>query len=611
VPTFHRPHSPPDPRGRSEERPPVAVGTVLGNYRLESFLGRGGQAVVFLAEDVVLRRHAAVKVFTDPRVSHELVDEGRLVAKLSHPNIVQVYHLELSAQIRYMAMEYISGGDLVDRVRRVGPLNPRQALERISEVLSGLAHAHDLGVVHRDIKPQNLLGALENTIKIADFGLATVVEGEWEARRVHTVGTPLYMAPEVWEGAAPSPASDLYSLGCVLYFMLVGETPFVGSDRESLRRAHLQTAPGFPTWLATPLSQLVEQLLAKDPAKRLAAAHEAILAVQGCAESLGFVASRSGVLPRVHADRSPTERAERAIIELPPLSQASSRLEHAITSGAALIALTGPQLHYLQRLVQSVVDRRSDEISLAAVVRLDVGDRLELPKLVRNMLRSQLRMAMEQEPGLRPSEDAAIVRALVPEGRRRAFPIIVNRAFHPKEVLFLARLINEAHQGNLSIIVISRDPQSAELARAVEIHGHIAHADFIDVPPMTAEQGLAHLKIWIRAAGIPPSRRWSAPALSLATDLALHHPAETLRILGNAEVLASRLRMPVLTTWCLHGGSRHAGHLGPDSSLLEDWRIPPRRWPDAPELERWTKLPRLESWSRPAAPSSQSRTRDG
>lgn len=579
--------------------PAVTVGTKLGNYHLDAYLGRGGQAIVFLAEDVVLRRLAAVKVFTDPRVRNELVDEGRMVARLSHPNIVQVYHLELAADIRYLAMEYLSGGDLVDRVQRLGPLAPAQALERIAEVLAALQHAHDLGVVHRDVKPQNLLGTVDQTLKLADFGLATEVQHEWETRHVHAVGTPLYMAPEVWQGAPPSPASDLYGVGCVLYFMVMGDAPFAAYNREGLRRAHMEANPRFTTSTPPPLVHLIGRLMAKDPGLRLARAVDALSAVQECAEELGVGPRRTGNRPKISADSNPTERAEQAILELPPFGQIVGMMSEAIVSGATLIAISSTQLHYLERIVAAAVARRHDDISLAAVLRLDPGDPLDLPAMIRSMLKSQLSMAVHRDPAIRPNERLAIVRALVPDGRRRVFPIIVNRKLQPNEVMFLVGLINEAHEGNLSIVVVCRDAHGAPLARAAELHGHIAHVEFIEVPALTPEQALSHLRVWIRAAGIAPSRRWSAPALALATDLALHHPGQTLRILKNAEVLTSRLELPVLTTWSLRGGAQHPGILLPNSVLQTEWRLPPKRWPDAAELERWTKLPRLTSWNGP------------
>jgi len=595
-----RPPRQQDVRSHRDARPEVTVGSKLGNYRLQSYLGRGGQAIVFLAEDVVLRRHAAVKVFTDPHVRNELLGEGRLIAKLSHPNIVQVYHLELSADIRYMAMEFIRGGDLVDRVQRLGPLTPAQALERTTEVLLALQHAHDLGVVHRDVKPQNLLGAIDNTIKLADFGLATIVQDEWETNHVRAVGTPLYMAPEVWQGAPPSPASDLYGLGCVLYFMLMGDAPFTAYGRDGLRRAHLEARPRFPTSVPEPLVRLIHRLMAKDPAQRLATAADALVAVAECAEELGFAAKRTtSPRPKISADAHPGERAEQAIIELPPLGQVTALVGHAILSGATLVTLAGQQLHYLERIVETAVHRNGDDVSTAAVVRLSARERAELPQILRTMLRSQLSMTMHRDPSVRSNEREAIVRALAPDNRRRVFPIIVNRTLAPSEVLFLVGLLNDAHGANLCLVVVCREAQAAPLAQAVEQHGHVAHAEFIEVPSLTPEQALAHLRVWIRAAGIPPSRRWSSPALALATDLALHHPAQTLRILKNAEILASRLEIPVLTTWCLRGGAQHPGTLLPNSVLLTEWRMPPKQWPDPAELERWTKLPRLASWNAP------------
>src|SRR6185503_14482103 len=230
---------PPDP---GTSRPRIHEGTRLGHYLVERGLGSGGEATVLLARDVILRRKVALKILhgnEDEPSTIRGLNEARLIAKLDHPNIVRVYHVEHSHGVWFMAMEYIDGGNLGERVRRLGAMDPVRALRAALAVAGALDHAHQTGVVHRDLKPQNLLVSRTGAIKLADFGLAAVAclqraEGGRRHQSGPRVGTPLFAAPELWSGKPATPSSDLYSLGACLYFFLAARAPFTSDTLEGL-----------------------------------------------------------------------------------------------------------------------------------------------------------------------------------------------------------------------------------------------------------------------------------------------------------------------------------------------------------------------------------------
>jgi serine/threonine-protein kinase len=249
-----------------------------GRYQLHTMLGRGGVAAVWAGIDTRLDRPVAVKILdgaarADPEMIQRLDLEARAVARLAHPNIVAVYDVGMEGGVPYLVMELVDGHDL-QRQLRSGPLGVDQAVRIGGQICDALEAAHEAGVVHRDIKPDNILLARSGSVKVCDFGIARLQQ----AAQVHvtgpaaTVGTSEYMAPEQATGATVDARTDLYALGCVLYAMLTGAPPFTGSNpmRVLWRQVHdppepLAThRPGVPT----DLEALVARLLAKSPADR-------------------------------------------------------------------------------------------------------------------------------------------------------------------------------------------------------------------------------------------------------------------------------------------------------------------------------------------------------
>lgn len=206
----------------------VALGS--GRYVLERELGRGGMAEVYAAHDTTLDRRVAVKVLArrlagDAGLRERFVHEGRYAARLSHPNVVGVYDSGDDGGIPYIVMELVEGTTLQEELDRRGAF-PAAEVESIArQACAGLAHAHDAGIVHRDVKPQNLLLTPSGEVKISDFGIARGDEGPGITQAGELLGTVEYLAPEVVDGHAATAASDLYALGGVLYRLLTGEPP--------------------------------------------------------------------------------------------------------------------------------------------------------------------------------------------------------------------------------------------------------------------------------------------------------------------------------------------------------------------------------------------------
>ena len=260
---------------------------INGRYVTSGLLGGGGMAQVFLARDEVLERDVAVKVLREEYAEDgEFVErfrrEALSVASLSHPNIVQVYDRGVSEDGRYyIAMEYVPGGTLKDRIVRDGPLDPDTAVAVAVQTAEALGAAHERGLIHRDVKPQNVLVTASGDVKVADFGIARAAAADVISRTSAVLGTARYMSPEQAMGREVGPASDLYSLGIVLYEMLTGEVPFEADTPVAVSMKHVNEPPRPPREVRGEIPEginaVVLKLLEKDPAARYASA-EALVA---------------------------------------------------------------------------------------------------------------------------------------------------------------------------------------------------------------------------------------------------------------------------------------------------------------------------------------------
>ncbi len=273
-----------------------------GRYRVLSRLGSGGMADVYLAEDETLGRKVAVKVLKAEMASDaEFVErfriEAQAAARLNHPAIVAVYDRGGAGERPYIAMEYVDGESLKQRLRRDGRLPAGEALETILAVLDALQVAHEHDIVHRDITSSNVLLATNGGVKVADFGIARIGSSALTRSGV-MMGTSSYLSPEQAQGRPADERSDVYSAGVVLFEMLTGKLPFRGDSDIAVAMQHVSAAPPNPRSLAPDVPEVtaaaVMKALSKDPADRFQSAAEFAAALRGAPAAAPAAAAASG-----------------------------------------------------------------------------------------------------------------------------------------------------------------------------------------------------------------------------------------------------------------------------------------------------------------------------
>ncbi|MGH2510434.1 MAG: protein kinase domain-containing protein, partial [Ktedonobacteraceae bacterium] len=254
------------------------VGKSLGQFRIVERIGAGGMATVFKAYQPVLDRYVAVKVLPDyhardPIFKERFLREARSVAKLDHTNIVQIYLFGEEESITYIVMQYVDGGTLKDTLKQLGPLPAVDALKFVIQAAEGLGAAHQHGIIHRDVKPANMLLRKDGHLLLSDFGIVKILEGTTNLTRVGTgIGTPQYMSPEQGTGQAVDASSDIYSLGIVLFHCLTGRVPFNAESPLAITVKHInEPLPvAFMRHANVPpqLEQVIVKMTAKVPAER-------------------------------------------------------------------------------------------------------------------------------------------------------------------------------------------------------------------------------------------------------------------------------------------------------------------------------------------------------
>jgi hypothetical protein len=269
----------------------VLGGRTLGQYELMERLRRGGMGTVYKAYQPSLDRYVAVKVLStflaqDPDFTGRFEREARLIAKLDHPNILPVYDYGQEGELIYIVMRYVEGGTLEDKLDRLGqPMDLDTAVEITAQMGEALEYAHQRGIVHRDVKPSNVLMADGNWALLSDFGLARMIGGGARITQIGSgMGTPSYVAPEQARDKAVDGRSDIYSLGVVLFEMLTGRVPFEGETPLIVLYKHLTDPPPPPREINPDIPEAVEQVvlkaLAKDPADRFQRVGDIVTALQ-------------------------------------------------------------------------------------------------------------------------------------------------------------------------------------------------------------------------------------------------------------------------------------------------------------------------------------------
>jgi serine/threonine protein kinase len=277
---------PPDPTDELRER---LARVLAGRYEITKLLGRGGMAVVFLAQDLTLERQVAIKVLP-PDMAHDqkliarFQQEAKTAAKLDHPNIIPIYRVENEAGLVYFVMKYVTGHSL-DQLLEQGPVPFEVARRILREAALALGHAHKRGIVHRDVKPANIMMEADGRVVLTDFGISKAVEGSSQLTGTGTIiGTPHYMAPEQAKGLEVDGRADQYALAVVGHQLLTGKQPFDGSSHSILYKHVFEAPPRIYESRAdapTDLCAALDRALAKEPEKRFRSMEEFASAVMG------------------------------------------------------------------------------------------------------------------------------------------------------------------------------------------------------------------------------------------------------------------------------------------------------------------------------------------
>jgi serine/threonine-protein kinase len=267
---------------------PNLVGRVIGErYRVEQVVARGGMATVYLALDIRLERKVALKIIhphlaSDNSFRDKFIREARIAAKLSHPNLVNVFDQGEDGELAFMAMEYVSGITLRDALKDFGALDGKRALDLFEPMLSGLAAAHRAGILHRDLKPENVLLADDGRIKLGDFGLARDIDNHTSTGSL--VGTVAYLSPELVMRGTADARSDVYAAGIMLFEMLAGRQPFEGDQAVQIAYQHANDNVPAPSKFNSQVPPLLDELVlwatARDAAHRPNDAVELLAVVQ-------------------------------------------------------------------------------------------------------------------------------------------------------------------------------------------------------------------------------------------------------------------------------------------------------------------------------------------
>lgn len=271
------------------------IGKTFDNrYNIKSLIGNGGMAYVFLADDTVMNRQVAIKVLKDNISSDELaikrfINETKAISMLSHKNIVGVYDISVKSELKYIAMEYVNGVTLMTYMEEKGILPFAETEKYAMQILSALSHAHSKGIIHRDIKPQNVIINQEGNAKIADFGIAKLPGNETISLSDKAIGTVNYINPEQACGKAIDARSDLYSLGAMLYEMVTGKLPFVADTPLATAYKQIHETPEDPSKINPEvpkgLEQIILKAMKKNPENRFQSANEMLSCIRRVADN--------------------------------------------------------------------------------------------------------------------------------------------------------------------------------------------------------------------------------------------------------------------------------------------------------------------------------------
>jgi eukaryotic-like serine/threonine-protein kinase len=457
---------------------------VLGDrYEVEGVLGQGGMAKVFKGRDKVLGRPVAVKVLSpqfagDDQFVTRFRREAQAAAALNHPNIVSVFDTGSQNDVHYIVMEYVRGRTLRDAIRSEGPLLPERAAEIGDAVARALGAAHEAGLVHRDIKPGNIMLTSDGEVKVMDFGIARTATGDTLTQTAAVLGTASYLSPEQAQGESVDGRSDIYSLGCVLYEMVTGRPPFTGDSPVAIAYKHVKDDPVPPSRVnpdvPDDLEAVIMKSMAKNAANRYQSADEMRQDLQRLLQGLPTLATPVLGDTTEHISRTRPEGTA-VMTEVPPEEeeeQRRRRLWVVILVSLLVLGLIALAAFFL---VRSLLEPSGGPIKMPDVVGLqedEAVERLEGRNLQVNVERETHPTAprgevFDQDPDAgQEVEEGAEVTITVSRGPPKAeVPDVVNQSVESARaeldsagfrlVVSSEAASSEIPEGN----VISQDPE--------------------------------------------------------------------------------------------------------------------------------------------------------
>jgi hypothetical protein len=496
--------------------------------------------------------------------------------------VVRVYHAERHRGVWAVIFEYVDGGSLHSLVQRMGPLPAPRALELLAEAAAGLACVHENLIVHRDVKPQNLLLSRHGQVKVADFGLALSLQSNG-APACHGVGTPAFLAPELWANGAYSSASDIYSLGACLFFLLTGRVPFPFNNLEQLERAHLKLRPKIPNDVPNGVKQIVLAMMAKDPSARPASdaqlSRELLdLSREPHRQRRTSLPARARDLPSPFVSGG-LEDALPFTLGRGPDALVLDQLIGLLLAEPAGVHLAAEQAGDAERLLSVAIERCYPRPAVVARLALPTSE-AKLATLLRKRsdvsATASIVEALEQLPTLGP----------VGAPQRRVIEVRASQALGPAQLLELGALVAEAARLEIRTVVLGPCNSTADVQTP-------AGCRLVRVPAAATPWSgfVQRVQLWTRTA---TGERWdfSSDALRLLRHLCREHAQSWPELTQSSISIASAARLPLVTSWAVQAAHLQIKGSQASSELPLEWRVAPRCWPS---LELLATLGELRS----------------
>lgn len=551
----------------------LAPGTQVADYVIEALLGQGAQGSVYLARDALLGRRVALKTLRSGTQDETRgVEEARLLAALEHPNLVRVYHAMRHHGTWFIVSEYLGGGSLQQLVQRQSKLEPSQALDLLAQGARGLAFIHAQGVVHRDVKPENLLLSAAGEVKLADFGLAQLTSAERRSVSAQ-VGTPAFRAPELLQGAAANAATDVYSLGATLYYLLTGRIPFVSLMDSGAARVERDLP--MPEELTAPIKRLLVKLLCAVPGERPRSSElPELLARLALEPSRDLrLAPAAPSIPDPLCDVGSTAVTRQVLQQGPDgVALANFLATDAVRQGVVL--LTGESSDHLWEFAATALARDGRLPFVAS----------------RTLLRSSsATLPIQWSRGGRLSVEA--VADLLREGRASAareqrfqyVEVQLLTAPSPRQWQDVLELATSARQAGLACWILGPElPQSSNLA------DHLVRFSLRDQTDQS-QVYQARLSAWLRFA-TQDRLRFTADGLRYAAHLCATDQVFWGQLAHHCVLVAVHARLPVVTSWVVWGAWQSGDSLRQLAEVPAAFRTPPTEWPPSEHLATLQEL---------------------